>query len=150
MGWWVQCANAACAAGNWSPNIVDVLQKFLPAGKSAGLFVCPSCGKDTAFIEKQFNTQEGDEWAPFLRGAIRLTDNRTSSYQPFVFLVSYEPAGDVVDCWFSYYKDLRENGGRLKLGYGPGGPPVLGHGQIVDLVGQLRQFGYLKAAEVNN
>jgi hypothetical protein len=134
--------------GNGSPNIVDLLQKFLPHGKSAGLFVCPSCGKDTGFIEKNFKTQDKREWAPFLRGAIYLEDDRTSSYQPFVFLVSYEPAGAVVDCWFSYYRDFREDGGRLKLGYGPGGPPVLGHSQIVDLVDQLRQLGYLKAAEI--
>ena len=53
-----------------------------------------------------------------------------------------------MDCWFSYYKDLRKSGGHLRLGYGPGGPPVLGHSQIVDLVGQLRKFGYLKAAEI--
>lgn len=128
--------------------VVDLLQRFLPPDKSAGLFLCLSCGQNTGFIKKQFNTQEGDEWAPFLRGAVRLTDDRTSSYQPFVFLVSYEPAGDVVDCWFSYYKDLRANGGRLKLGYGPGGPPVLGHRQVVDLVRQLRKLGFLKAAEI--
>jgi hypothetical protein len=127
---------------------VDLLERFLPPGKSTGLFKCLSCGQESAFIEKQFNTQEGNEWAPFLRGAIRLADDRSSSYQPFVFLVSYEPTGEVVDCWFSYYKDLRASGGRLKLGYGPGGPPVLGHSQIVDLVAQLRGFGYLRRAEV--
>ena len=40
------------------------------------------------------------------------------------------------------------HGGRLKLGYGPGGPPVLGHSQIVELVGQLRRLGFLKAGEI--
>jgi hypothetical protein len=147
-GIWVQCGNVDCIARNWCQDTVALLNNFLPVGQSGGLFVCPSCNKNTGFVEKHFNTQEGEEWAPFLRGAIRLTDDRTSSYQPFVFLVSYEPAGDVVDCWFSYYKDLRASGGRLKLGYGPGGPPVLGHSQIVDLVGQLRKLGYLTAAEV--
>lgn len=46
------------------------------------------------------------------------------------------------------YKDLRETGGLLKLGYGPGRPPVLGHSQVVDLVRQLRKLGFLKATEI--
>jgi hypothetical protein len=40
-------------------------------------------------------------------------------------MVSYKTEGGCDDIWFSYYKDLRKVGGRLKLGYGPGGPPVL-------------------------
>lgn len=76
-------------------------------------------------FKKAFDLQEpGDTWEPYLRGAIRLGDP-DDTYQPFVFMVSYEPDGTVNDIWFSYYKDLRETGGRLKLGYGPGGPPVL-------------------------
>lgn len=74
--------------------------------------------------------EAGDRWEPFLRGAIRLGASG-DTYQPFVFLVSYEPAGTVTDVWFSYYKDLRDSGCRLKLGYGPGGPPGLGAGDVL-------------------
>jgi len=38
---------------------------------------------------------------------------------------------------FSYYKDLRSSGGRLKLGYGPGGPPNLGKASFLNLLSQL-------------
>ena len=44
------------------------------------------------------------------------------------------PPGDV---WFSYYKDLRPDGGRLKLGYGPGGPPVLDGESVVELMAHM-------------
>ena len=92
--------------------------------------------------------EQGEVWEPFLRGAVRLADDRAATYQPFVFLVSYEKDGPITDCWFSYYKDLRGSGGSLKLGYGPGGPPVLGHGQIVDLVKTLLSMGYVKREEL--
>ena len=52
-------------------------------------------------------------------------------------MVSYEPNGKADDIWFSYYKDLRESGGRLKLGYGPGGPPVFGTEQLLALLQRL-------------
>jgi hypothetical protein len=71
-----------------------------------------------------------------LRGLIPLGESG-DTYQPFVFLVSYEPSGKVTDIWFSYYKDLRSSGGRLKLGYGPGGPPVLCKVKFLRLLSQL-------------
>ena len=39
------------------------------------------------------------------------------------------------DVWFAYYKDMRKQGGRLKMGYGPGGPPVFSAEEVLDLVG---------------
>jgi hypothetical protein len=71
-----------------------------------------------------------------LRGVIPLGEPG-NTYQPFVFLLSDEPNGEVTDIWFSYYKDLRGSGGRLKLGYGPGGPPVLGKADFLSLLSQL-------------
>ncbi len=64
------------------------------------------------------------------------------------FLVSYKPDGPVNNLWFSYYKDLRKENGRLKLGYGPGGPPVLGTTDVVTLLGRLVQIGCLKDSQI--
>ena len=98
-----------------------------------GHFKCGGPG----FVERSFELQEpGERWEPYLKGAIPLGEPG-DTYQPFVFLVSYKPDGPATDVWFSYYKDLRDTGGRLKLGYGPGGPPVLGSEQLLGLVKKL-------------
>jgi len=72
----------------------------------------------------------------------------SDTYQPFVFLVSNKRDGAVTDVWFSYYKDLRESGGRLKLGYGPGGPPVLGTTEVLKLVQRMVTLGLVSAETV--
>ena len=69
-------------------------------------------------------------------------------YQPFAFLVSYSPEKPPVDVWFAYYKDMREKGGRLKMGYGPGGPPVFSAENVLDLVAQMVERGCLDAGAV--
>ncbi|MGE5055452.1 MAG: hypothetical protein ACM3WP_14935, partial [Acidobacteriota bacterium] len=110
-----------------------------------GWFLC-QCGGN-GYIEKRFELQEeGETWEPFLRGVIPL-GNRGNTYQPFVFLVSYKRGGPAHDVWFSYYKDLRPSG-RLKLGYGPGGPPVLGKGDVLRLVRRLKDIGCLSTKEM--
>lgn len=139
MGWSIQCNNQDCKEYTWASNIVDLIDNHT---NSQGWFVCGSCGA-SGFIEKKFDLQEpGNTWEPYLRGAIRLGDP-DDTYQPFVFMVSYEPDGKVNDIWFSYYKDLRETGGRLKLGYGPGGPPVLGTDQLLSLLKTLMELGLI-------
>ncbi|MCX7817317.1 MAG: hypothetical protein N2317_07395 [Syntrophales bacterium] len=139
MGWSIQCNNPDCKEYTWASNIVDLIDNHTD---SQGWFVCGRCGA-SGFIKKSFDLQEpGETWKPYLRGAIRLGDPE-ETYQPFVFMVSYEPNGTVNDLWFSYYKDLRETGGRLKLGYGPGGPPVLGTEQILFLLKTLTKLGLI-------
>ncbi|MDD5261692.1 MAG: hypothetical protein PHD76_07565 [Methylacidiphilales bacterium] len=113
-------------------NIVDLIANHRD---SKGWFLCP-CGKH-GYIEKRFDKQEfGEVWEPYLRGIIPLGD-ADDTYQPFVFLISYEPTSQPTDIWFSYYKDLRSSGGRLKLGCGPGGPPVLAKARFLNLLSQL-------------
>jgi hypothetical protein len=108
--------------------------------------VCP-CGKH-GYIEKSFKLQEpGEVWEPYLRGAIPL-GKPGNTYQPLVFLVSYRPTDSVTDVCFSYYKDLRPSGGRLKLGYGPGGPPVLGKDDLLKLLSHLTATQYLTKEEM--
>lgn len=144
MGWLIKCTDTSCNQQSWANNIVDLISNHRD-GK--GWFLC-SCGK-FGYIEKSFKLQEpGETWEPYLRGAISL-GKPSETYQPFVFLVSYNPNGEATDIWFSYYKDLRSSGGRLKLGYGPGGPPVLGKTNFLNLISQLVVTQCLTKEEVS-
>ncbi len=144
MGWTIQCNDTNCKAETWATNIVNLIENHTDKN---GWFVCSQCG-GSGFIEKSFDLQEpGHTWEPYLRGAIRLGDP-DDTYQPFVFMVSYEPNGKVNNIWFSYYKDLRETGGRLKLGYGPGGPPVLGTEQLLILLRRLYDLGLIEKEKI--
>ena len=136
MPWIIKCIDPECKKETRVANIVDLISKHRDKN---GWFLC-QCGKN-GYIFKQFDTQEKDKWEPYLRGAIPL-GLPEETYQPFVFLVSYEPDGPANDIWFSYYKNLRPNG-RLKLGYGPGGPPVLGKMTFLHLIRELVTIGYL-------
>lgn len=139
MAWDIRCTSDRCEAGAWAANIVDLIKKHRDED---GYFLC-GCGK-RGYVEKRFPMQErGQTWAPFLKGIISLGD-AGDSYQPFVFLVSHKRRGRVDSVWFSYYKDLRKKrGGRLKLGHGPGGPPVLGVRQVRGLLTKLVGLGCL-------
>lgn len=144
MGWNIQCCDSNCGKQTWALNIVDLIQNHTDED---GWFRCSSCG-GTGYIEKSFGLQEpGHTWEPFLKGVILLGDP-DDTYQPFVFLVSYKPNDTAKDVWFSYYKDLRETGGRLKLGYGPGGPPVLGSDQILELLKRLIDLGFISFEKI--
>lgn len=140
MAWKIQCTSSRCAAGGRAANIVDLIRNHCD---KEGYFLC-GCGK-RGFIEKSFELQElGKTWEPFLRGIIPL-GNPSDSYQPFVFMVSHAKRGRVDSVWFSYYKDLRNRrGGRLELGYGPGGPPVLDMRKVRELVNELVRRGVLR------
>jgi hypothetical protein len=143
MGWNIKCTDSSCGQQSWADNIVDLIANHR---NDEGWFLC-SCGKH-GYIEKSFDLQEpGEVWEPYLRGVIPLGESG-DTYQPFVFLVSYEPSGKVTNIWFSYYKDLRGSGGRLKLGYGPGGPPVLGKASFLSLLSQLVATQCLTKQEV--
>lgn len=143
MGWVIKCTDPDCSHQVWANNIVDLIANHRD---SQGWFLC-SCGKHGC-IEKHFELQEvGEVWKPYLRAVIPLGGSG-DTYQPFVFLLSYEPSGEVTDIWFSYYKDLRSSGGRLKLGYGPGGPPVLGKESFLSLLSQLIATECLTKREV--
>ncbi len=142
MGWWIKC-NVNCGRQTWASNILELINDHRD---ESGWFIC-QCGNH-GHIEKKFDLQEpGETWEPYLRGIITL-GVEAETYQPFVFLVSGEPTSAVNDIWFSYYKDTRPTGGRLKLGYGPGGPPVLGKEQILQILCSMRTMGCLSNAEI--
>jgi len=142
MVWTIECST--CSERSSASDIVDLLNNHTEA---SGWFRCDRGHQ--AYIQKSFDLQEpGHRWEPFLRGAVRLAPP-SDTYQPFVFLVSNKRDGAVTDVWFSYYKDLRESGGRLKLGYGPGGPPVLGTTEVLKLVQRLVTLGLVPAEAVH-
>lgn len=129
--WRIQCLADACSKDTYAANIVELINDHRDAD---GWFHCASCN-ERGYIAKSFAMQEpGHKWQPFLNGIITL-GYPGDPYQPFVFLVSNDAGGPTNPVWFSYFKDLRSTGGRLKLGHGPGGPPVLD----IDQVDQLRE-----------
>lgn len=148
MAWNITCSNAECK-GSQASNIVDLINNHRDQN---GWFQCPRC-QSRGYIKKSFKLQERDKkgkhekWEPLLRGIIPL-GTLGDTYQPFVFLVSYSPDEVPNDVWFSYYKDTRPMGRRLKLGYGPGGPPVLGTEQILKLVSDMIKRGCLDKTKV--
>jgi hypothetical protein len=142
MAWSIKCSDPKCGSKTKAWEIVDLIQSHRDKD---GWFVC-ECGKH-GYVEKHFNTQEGKTWDPYLRGVIPL-GVKGNVYQPFVFLVSDKPKGRANDIWFSYYKDLRKKKGRLKLGYGPGGPPVLNRQDVLDLVCELVRIGTLSKSQI--
>lgn len=146
MAWSINCNNPSCGQTIRADNIVELINNHVD---EAGWFVCRVCNNH-GHIKKSFDLQEpGETWDPFLRGVISLGE-LNDTYQPFVFLVSYEHDGPVTDIWVSYYKDLRRSGGNLKLGYGPGGPPVLGTSQLLSLLKQLLAIGCVSKESIEN
>ena len=143
--WPIKCTNSECGKVTTPANIAD-LMKGKEYRNDQGWFLCGACGS-FGYIWKQFRLQEGDEWEPCLRGIIQpsVYGDKEGGYQPFAFLVSYSPDAPPEDVWFAYYKDLRKQGGRLKMGYGPGGPPVFSAEDVLDLVAQMVTLGCLDA-----
>jgi hypothetical protein len=142
MPYAVKCIKG-CADISWPGNIVELLK----IRDQSGFFKC-ACGKSRGYVEKSFALQEkGEVWEPYLRGAVALGE-QDDTYQPFVYLVSYSPDGPIDNFWFAYYKDTRESGGRLKLGHGPGGPPVLGTEQLLSLLKELMIVGAINRSHI--
>lgn len=131
----ITCMDSMCGERTRPADTVDLIKYYRDQD---GWFRC-CCGR-RGYIKKSFTTQEGPVWAPFLKGAIELGD-ADDTYQPFVFLVGDQPDEHADQVWFSYYKDMRPWGGRLKLGHGPGGPPVLATRTVGDLLEQLVRLG---------
>lgn len=144
MTWQIKCSDANCGRETLASNIVDLISAHLD---NDGWFLCRQC-RQHGYIKRSFKLQEkGQTWEPFLRGIVPLGETG-DTYQPFVFLVSNTSDGPPNNLWFSYYKDLRASGGRLKLGYGPGGPPVLDIDSVLRLLRQLTNIGCLSRKEI--
>ena len=136
MAWEIKCTDRGCGRTTSAQHIVDLISNHRDA---TGWLLC-ECGS-RGYVEKSYSLQEGgDPWKPFIKGAIPL-GAPSEIYQPFVFLVAASPDGDPDSVWISYYTDLRSSGGRLKLGHGLGGPPVLSAEGVRALMGELAATG---------
>jgi len=143
MAWEIKCCKN-CGCTSMASDIVDLIKNHCDEN---GWFVVTEC-KHYGYIEKSFALQEGGEkWEPYLRGIISLGGD-DDIYQPFIFMVSYESNTKPDSVWFSYYKDLRTSGGRLKLGYVPGGPPVLNTESVKHLIKEMIKCGLLGKKDI--
>ena len=151
MAWTIDCTN--CGKRTRAANIVELTERHSDPSKDHldpfGWFLCRHC-KSRGYIEKHYKLQEPDRppWKPYLRVALRPSmHDHKDTYQPFAFLVGYSPHDTPTDIWFCYYKDTRdEPGGRLKMGHGPGGPPVFEAADLIDLIAQMVERGSLDPA----
>ena len=147
MAWIIKCGDSECVSETWTQNIDDLKRNHCD---DQGWFLCGTCGR-RGYIPKQYDLQEGGEpWKPYLKGIIQPNGYGDGVYQPFAFLTSAKPNEDPSGVWFSYYKDMRKQGGRLKMGYGPGGPPVFETEGVVDFVAQMIERGCLDAGAVKS
>jgi hypothetical protein len=144
MSYKIDCP--ACKKETFAANIIELIEK---CRNEDGYFKCLACGSK-GYISKEFKLQEdGEEWKPYLRGIIKLGE-KDNTYQPFVYLVSDEPEGPILSQWFCYYKYTEHENGikKLKLGHGPGGPPVLGKDKLLELVKSLKKLNIITQEEL--
>ena len=141
MVWYIKCCDTECDKTTSAKNIVSLITKHVCEN---GYFRCATC-KGKGYIKKSYKQQGDDEkvWKPFLLGVITL-GKCEEIYQPFIFLCSNSADSKPTYAWFCYYKRTPITKGKkkgkwnLKLGHGPGGPPVLAFSKILWLVDELK------------
>jgi hypothetical protein len=139
MSYDIECR--ACKQHTWAKNIVDLLDQHW---SEQGRFVCTHCTGTDTFIFRESGLQEnGETWARWIKGVIRI-DSGIETYSPYIFLTANAEDGEPTGLHFHYYKDTRAYpNGKLKHGHGPGGPPVLGVGDMFAIIEQLVRCGVL-------
>ena len=141
MAWYIDCRDHGCGYRTTARNIVELIDDHRTP---EGWFRCRRCRR-RGHIKKEYTLQEGGHpWSPFLRGIIE-PPGYDATYRPFAFLTSEARDAPIDGVWFCYYKDLRSTGGRLKMGHGPGGPPVFGLDDMRDLWHQMRSLHLIDA-----
>ena len=146
--WKISCTNSDCGRVTEPDNIAELTKPENGYLDDQGWFLCEWC-RGRGCISKTFTIQEGGApWKPCLKGIIRPNGYEGNTYQPFAFLVSDSPQEHPDQVWFCYYKDTRKIGGRLKMGHGPGGPPVFAAQGVLDLMVQIVRSGCLDKVKV--
>jgi hypothetical protein len=105
--WVIRCTDEQCGQVTYAAQIDELIGQHRD---DAGWFLCGLCGKH-GYIEKSFALQEGEgqTWAPFLKGAIKL-EYPDDTYRPFAFLVGRTADdGEVDSVWVSYYANQAES-----------------------------------------
>jgi hypothetical protein len=145
MPYYIKCTNSKCGEYTGANTIVDLISEHLD---SVGKIICTYCGQSGAFIYRESKLQEeGEIWARWIKGVITI-DTGIPTYSPYIFLTSQNEQGPVNGAHFHYYKDTRPDGGKLKHGHGPGGPPVLSKDEIFQLLEKMIVFGCLDVQEI--
>jgi hypothetical protein len=136
----------ACDTITWAGNIDKLLKNHT---NENGRFVCSKCLSTETHIFRISALQEGPDefWRRWIKGVITI-DSGIETYCPYVFLTADSEAGPVTGLHFHYYKDTRAQGGRLKHGHGPGGPPVLGFEDLFGIFKHLVVNGALTKQDV--
>lgn len=145
--WPITCTNSECGHLTAPANIAELVNPEKGYLDDQSWFVCEKCG-GRGYIKKKYNTQEGGEFIPHLKAVIRPSGYEGDRYQPFAFLSSNSPGDPPNAVWFVYYKDTSDLGGRLKMGYGPGGPPYFEVADVLDMMVQIVRAGCLEADKV--
>jgi len=91
--------------------------------------------------------EKGEEYSRYILGVVRIS-TWEPTYSPYIFLNASEENGEADHIHFNYYKDTRSTGGSLKQGHGPGGAPVLGKKEMLDLIATLIKSGFLNKTEL--
>jgi hypothetical protein len=144
MGYNIQCRS--CKRSTWAHNIVQLLKKH--TDDRCGRFTCSHCHGVDTYIYRESKLQEQDEvWKRWIKGVICI-DAQSETYFPYVFLTSQREDGPIEGLHFHYYKDTREQGGRLKHGHGPGGPPVLRIDDVFVILKRLVSQGVISSESV--
>ncbi|MGB9104421.1 MAG: hypothetical protein WCC59_06675 [Terriglobales bacterium] len=144
MSYDVRCSK--CLKTSTSPNIVD-LQTWTDYGEGEYRFECPNCKQFGGSIARKRKLQEGEVWKYNIVGMIPLADEK-QTYSPFVFLTCDSRSPTINGVHFNYYKNLRDRGGRLKQGAGPGGGPFLRKHHVLLLIRALINAGFITKTEV--
>ena len=145
MGYTIQCRSVNCKKETWATNIVTLIKDHTDKD---GKIKCLSCGSADAYIYQESKLQEkGEIWKRFVKGVIPITTD-FETYTPYVFLTAQKEDGEIDGIHFNYYKDTRNEGGRLKHGHGPGGAPVFSKGELFQLLNKLIAYGCLTEEEI--
>lgn len=139
-----------CKQLTWASNIDDLIKEHID---SNGRFLCSRCDSINTFIYRESKLQERDEngepdiWQRWIKGIICI-DSGIETFSPYIFITAESEEGEATGLHFHYYKDTRSQGGRLKHGHGPGGPPVLGINDLFFIIQHLVSIGALSKAEI--
>ena len=142
MAYCIKCLS--CGEETTVPNIVDLINKYTDRafGDDGGWLQCRHC-KALGYVHQQSRTQEGDEdFTRCIKGVVRIKTSK-KTFSPYVFFNSEEPSTEISHIHLCYYKDTRPNGGRLKHGHGPGGPPAYWSGMFEELLKKLVKARFL-------
>ena len=146
--WPIRCTSGECNHTTEPANIAELVNPEKGYLDDQGWFVCEKCG-GSGYIEKKYDTQEGEKFIPYLKAVLRPSGYEGDTYQPFAFLASNSPDEHPGSVWFVYFKDTRNRpGGRLKMGYGPGGPPYFDVDDVLEMMVQMVRAGALDAEQV--